>query len=123
MVIQASWNKYFQDLCHIMLPPVPTPLLSAVCSRTLKVLMRFRVSATLQADRICVSPVFYDCSYSLVVEMGMIFSCLQVYLLLYAYLWLRVKDPELERPYRVSGGIWGAIFTSVFPLGAITFNL
>ena len=36
---------------------------------------------------------------------------------------LRVKEPELARPFKVPGGVWGAVAVGVGPVALIAFAL
>jgi len=36
---------------------------------------------------------------------------------------LRVKDPETKRPFRVPGGLPGAVLLGVVPMGLIVFSM
>jgi hypothetical protein len=36
---------------------------------------------------------------------------------------LRVKEPELARPFKVPGGVWGSVVVGVGPVALIAFAL
>ncbi len=36
---------------------------------------------------------------------------------------LRIKAPEMERPYKVPGGLWGAIMLSIAPMALLGFSI
>ena len=40
-----------------------------------------------------------------------------------ALVWLRIKEPELHRPFRVPGGIFGAVMVGVTPVLLLSFSI
>ena len=63
--------------------------------------------------------------YEVLVGFSVLKMCPVALLFLYSYLWYRVKQPELVRPFKVPGGHVGAVLTTlpIFGLTLVTFYL
>ena len=59
--------------------------------------------------------------YDALIEFSVLKFCFVTMLYLYAYLWYRVKKPDLVRPFKVPGGHVGA-FLAVLPIAGMTMT-
>eukprot|EP00053_Salpingoeca_punica_P004470 m.49290 g.49290 ORF g.49290 m.49290 type:complete len:618 (+) comp12808_c0_seq1:140-1993(+) len=61
--------------------------------------------------------------YKLLVNMGMLLICFPVFLLCAAFVWFRLRQPGLARPFRVPGNMAVAVLVAVLPCCMTFTNL
>jgi len=61
--------------------------------------------------------------YNTLVELDMFFNCLGLILEFASFLYLKVTNPQMSRPFAVPGGVFGAILISIPKVIIITMNL
>jgi hypothetical protein len=60
--------------------------------------------------------------YGLLVEFSMTVLALSMLLFLYSFITLRIKDPDMPRPYRVPGPLGAALLFALFPFATTLAN-
>eukprot|EP00697_Spironema_sp_BW2_P008083 gnl/Spiro4/22588_TR11141_c0_g1_i1.p1 gnl/Spiro4/22588_TR11141_c0_g1~~gnl/Spiro4/22588_TR11141_c0_g1_i1.p1 ORF type:complete len:512 (-),score=89.93 gnl/Spiro4/22588_TR11141_c0_g1_i1:37-1500(-) len=67
------------------------------------------------------SLVFF--SFPVLAEIHTVLYCFMIGIEVVVFLYLRVSQPQLSRPYRVPGGLTAAVLMILFPLGVVLTNI
>jgi len=61
--------------------------------------------------------------YNLLVQSSMLLFCLPTLLIFYSFFALRIREPDLPRPFKVPGGCFGGILVCACPVALTLGNL